>query len=447
MTLAGQAAIAIHNAQLHEQTQRHLVSIRAILDTALDCIITMDGEGKIIEFNPAAEKTFDYTRGEVVGKELAELIIPPSLRERHRRGLAHYLTTGDGPVIGKRIELTAMRADGTEFPVELIISRTSLDGRPTFTGFMRDISERKRAEEQTQRNLERIRALHEIDLAITSSLDLPTVLKVLLEKMEVFFSYPTVTTVRLLNRNTGELEALACHNIDKADWQKSFSGAPGLRARRVLETKVPLIVRNVATDRETASFSFYRNNGLVSYVGLPLVVRDEALGVLNVYTREEWEFGAEEIEFLMTLAGQAAMAIHNAQLHEQTQQHLKRIEGVSEINNAIASTLSLKNVIDILLEKIESISPFAVACGVRLFDQETGKMIPLAARHIPFEEWRQEVASAQGRLTQLLMETKRPVAILNMHNDSRTSLQNFARRHGLVSYLGSAVDRQRQVHR
>jgi len=122
-------------------------------------------------------------------------------------------------------------------------------------------------------------------------------------------------------------------------------------------------VRNVATDRDSASLSLYRDNGLVSYVGLPLVARDEALGVLNVYSREERDFGAEEIDFLMTLAGQAAMAIHNAQLHEQTQQHLKRIEGVSEINNAIASTLSLKNVIDILLEKIEKISPFAVACG------------------------------------------------------------------------------------
>lgn len=303
-------------------------------------------------------------------------------------------------------------------------------------GIATDITEQKQAEAKVNQNLNRIRALHEIDLAITSTLDLPTVLKVLLEKMEVFFSYPTVTTVRLLNQKTGELEALACHNIDKVEWQRSFSGAPGLRARRVLDTKAPLMVRNVATDRDSASLSLYRDNGLVSYVGLPLVARNEALGVLNVYTREEREFGAEEIEFLMTLAGQAAIAIHNAQLHEQTQQHLKRIEGVSEINNAIASTLSLNNVLDILLEKIELISPFAVACGVRLFDLATGNMVPLAARHIPFEEWRQEVANAKGRLTKLLIETKKPVAILNMHSDSRTSMHNFARRHGLVSYLG-----------
>ena len=387
-TLAGQAAIAIHNAQLHEQTQRHLESIHAILDTALDCIITMDGEGKIIEFNPAAEKTFDYTRGEVVGKELAELMIPPSLRERHRRGLAHYLTTGDGPVIGKRIELTAMRADGTEFPVELIISRTSLDGRPTFTGFIRDISERKRAEEQTQRNLDRIRALHEIDVAINSTLDLNTVLQVLLEKIDLFIPYPSVTTVRLLDKETGEFELLACRNIDANEWKREFSVGTRGRARRVLETKAPVTVRNLAADPSTHNASFYSRHNLISYASVPLVVRDEALGVFNLYTKEEHEFTGQEMEFLTTLASPAAVAIRNAQLYEETARQLKRSQGVSDINNAIASTLSLKNVLDVLLEKIELFSPVPVACGVRLFDEATGIMVPLASHKIPFEEWR-----------------------------------------------------------
>jgi PAS domain-containing protein len=71
---------------------------RAILDTALDCIITMDASGRVREFNPAAERVFGFRREETIGQELAELIIPPALRERHRRGLAHYLKTGVGPV-------------------------------------------------------------------------------------------------------------------------------------------------------------------------------------------------------------------------------------------------------------------------------------------------------------------------------------------------------------
>src|ERR1043166_5257331 len=76
---------------------------RGILENALDCIITMDVHGRVLEFNPAAERVFGFNRQEVVGKELAELIIPPSLREQHRRGLAHFLKTGEGPVIGKQI--------------------------------------------------------------------------------------------------------------------------------------------------------------------------------------------------------------------------------------------------------------------------------------------------------------------------------------------------------
>src|SRR5262249_61722123 len=111
------------------------------------CIITIDHKGKIIEFNPAAEATFGYARVDVLGKSMSGLIIPPSLREKHNRGLEQCLSTGEGPVLGKRIEMTAMRADGTEFPVELAITRASLEGPPVFTGYVRDITERKQAEE------------------------------------------------------------------------------------------------------------------------------------------------------------------------------------------------------------------------------------------------------------------------------------------------------------
>ena len=126
----------------------------AILEAALDCIISIDHEGRVIDFNPAAEQTFGYSRAQVVGKEMAELLIPPGLRERHRRGMAHYLATGEGPVLGKRIEMPAMRADGTEFPIELAVTRIQLDGPPMFTAYVRDLTEHKRAEAIRQRSLE-----------------------------------------------------------------------------------------------------------------------------------------------------------------------------------------------------------------------------------------------------------------------------------------------------
>lgn len=134
---------------------------RAIVESALDCVVSMDHHGRIAEFNPAAEKTFGYSRREAVGQFLADLIIPPSLRERHRNGLSHYLATGEAHVLGQRMEITAMRADGSEFPVELAITRTSSEGAPMFTGFIRDITERQRADERLRDSKERYRTLFE----------------------------------------------------------------------------------------------------------------------------------------------------------------------------------------------------------------------------------------------------------------------------------------------
>lgn len=120
----------------------------AMLATALDCVIGMDHRGNITEFNSAAEAVFGYQRTEVLGKEMAEILIPPHLREAHRKGLAHYLWTGEAPVLGKRIEMSAMRADGKEFPIELAVARIPVDGPPEFTAYLRDITERKRTEER-----------------------------------------------------------------------------------------------------------------------------------------------------------------------------------------------------------------------------------------------------------------------------------------------------------
>jgi PAS domain S-box-containing protein len=121
----------------------------AILESALDCIITFDHDGRITEFNPAAERAFGYQRRNAIGREMVELIIPETLRDTHRRGLALYYATSSGPTLGRRIELTAMRANGAEFPVEMAISRINVNGKPMFTAYIRDITERKHAERVT----------------------------------------------------------------------------------------------------------------------------------------------------------------------------------------------------------------------------------------------------------------------------------------------------------
>ena len=129
-------------AVLRESEARH----RAVLASAMDAFVSMDHEGRVTEFNPAAERMFGRARADVVGHELAELIIPPAFRDAHRRGLARYLATGEHALLGGRIEVTAQRADGVEFPVELTVTEMRMDGPPAFNAYLRDLTAQKRAE-------------------------------------------------------------------------------------------------------------------------------------------------------------------------------------------------------------------------------------------------------------------------------------------------------------
>lgn len=116
-----------------------------VLRTALDAVVVMDRGGYIAGWNDVATRTFGWTAGEVEGRRMSEVIIPERYREAHERGLSHYLATGEGPVLGRHIEIEAVHRDGHELPVELSITATEQLGVPVFLGFLRDISERRDA--------------------------------------------------------------------------------------------------------------------------------------------------------------------------------------------------------------------------------------------------------------------------------------------------------------
>ena len=125
--------------------------VQAIIDTALDAVVTMDRHGRIAGWNRQAERIFGWSRDEAVGQQLDSLIIPPRYREDHRRGFRNYLAgEGRGEVLDRRIEVEALRSDGSEFPIELSITRILLDGADNyeFCGFIRDISDRREREQK-----------------------------------------------------------------------------------------------------------------------------------------------------------------------------------------------------------------------------------------------------------------------------------------------------------
>jgi PAS domain S-box-containing protein len=130
-------------AVLRDSEQR----ARAIVETAHDAFVAMDAAGRITDWNRQAEALFGWPRADVLGRPVAETIIPPHYRAAHQHGLEHFLATGMGPVLNRRIEITALHRDGHEFPVELSISPARQDGAYVFNAFVHDISERKCAEE------------------------------------------------------------------------------------------------------------------------------------------------------------------------------------------------------------------------------------------------------------------------------------------------------------
>ncbi len=140
------------------RSEKRLAAFRA---SALDSLITIDTEERVLEWNPAAERTFGWSATEAIGRPLTGLIIPPALRAAHGRGLAHFLATREGPVLDKRIEVPALCKDGREIVVELTATAVRLEGRTLFSACLRDITERKRAEEALRLSEERYRTLTE----------------------------------------------------------------------------------------------------------------------------------------------------------------------------------------------------------------------------------------------------------------------------------------------
>ena len=158
---------------------------RAVLDAALDCVVSIDHQGIILELNRAAVRTFGYRATEAVGRPMADLIVPPHLRERHKEGFARHVETGETTILGRRIELEAMRKGGEVFPVELTIMRIEGEGAPSFTAYIRDISDRRHAEDRLREEIRVNETLQRLSLSFATERDEDTLLQLITDTATV----------------------------------------------------------------------------------------------------------------------------------------------------------------------------------------------------------------------------------------------------------------------
>ena len=148
-----------------------IADLTPILETALDAVVVMKEDGVVAGWNAVAESTFGWSRDQAIGRQLSELIIPERYREAHHRGLAHFVATGEGPILDRHIEISGLRSSGEEFPVELSITSTDLAGERLFLGFLRDISRRKAAETALRESEARLAATYNHALVGIAEID------------------------------------------------------------------------------------------------------------------------------------------------------------------------------------------------------------------------------------------------------------------------------------
>lgn len=299
----------------------------AILDSAFDCIITIDHEGKILEFNQAAERTFGYRKEQVLQQILGDLIVPPSLRHAHREGIQRYLATGAGPVIGKRIEINALRADGTEFLVELAITAVHVNGPARFTACLRDIAERKRVEAALA---ERSR-LAELTAALGLILNQGGSLRRTLQDcVEVLVRDLDAAFVRIwtLSESGEFLELQASAGLyTHLDGPHARVPVGKLKIGLIAQERQPHLTNQVVGDARVSDQEWARREGMVSFAGYPLIVDDRLLGVVAMFARHRLS------EATLAFLGSAADAIAVGISRKQTEDMLVRSEFQAQAAN------------------------------------------------------------------------------------------------------------------
>ena len=312
---------------------------RGILDTALDCIITIGSGGHVLEFNPAAERLFGFSRDEAIGKELADLIIPPRMREQHRRGLAHYLKTGEGPVIGKRIEIAGVRKDGSEILVELTITALKIDHEPLFTAYLRDITERVR-------NDRRRLAQYTVASLLAGSWTLEEASSAILQTIASIGDW-ALSGLWIYDETIGRLRCRAFWQAGSDNLKKfgQFSqtvqfrmgeGLPG----RVWESNEPAWIHDVTVDKNFPRAPAAREAGLRGGFAFPLFAGRAVNGVIELFSHDFAEPDNDLLQLVAALGSQIGLFIERRRMEKELERAKENAEAASTAKDRFLAILS-----------------------------------------------------------------------------------------------------------
>ncbi len=309
---------------------------RLILDSALDAIITIDAQGLVQDWNKRAEIMFGWTAQEAQGQVMSGMIIPPQHRQGHERGMRHFLATGEGPILNRRLEITALRRDGGVFPIELSVAPARIDGKWMFSSFIRDLTEQKAAENRNFLQSATTRILAEV-----SSLEqgIGAILEAILERTswEVcgFWQHDGyVDGLRLSDmryKPDGPFEAFLA-----VSRQMRIAEKVSIPGRIEAEGK-PVWIVSLAEDPGFLRKPQAMEAGFKSGLAFPVYLGNNLLGVFEFYSREELPESPELIETLVSMGRQLGQFMERKRAEADLRRRDEQLELIMDAAPALIS--------------------------------------------------------------------------------------------------------------
>lgn len=349
---------------LHESAEQ----FRSLAASAQDAIVIVDNDGNICYWNDAAERIFGYTSREALGRTTPALLIPEQYHEEYIKGFALFRETGQAPVISNTIEVPARKKDGTEFPVELSTSAVKMKGKWNAIGILRDITERKRAEEELRRVNRALKTLSSCNQVLVKA---PSETELLIEVCRIIveeggYRFTWVGYAGHDERKTVRPAAQAGYEegyLKTVDvtWDDSERGRGPMGT--AIRTGKPSLFKTALTDRDFAPWQGEAlKRGYASVIGLPLIANSELFGALGIYASETDAFDEEEVKLLMELADDLAYGIVALRAREEwkkTEEELRhRLEELERFSKATIQRefrmRELKERIKVLEKQVES---------------------------------------------------------------------------------------------
>jgi PAS domain S-box-containing protein len=342
--------------KLAEETVRSRESmLRTIINATQDAIIAIDKYGLITLYNPGAEKIFGFNQAEMMGQPLNK-IIPGDYRGAHHDYIKSYFLTGEpSRVVGQVVELPALRSDGEKFPMEVSLAAGMHDAEKFVVAVVRDITRRKRAEEERLKREQFLSLLNDVTRVTLENSDLSTILNVLVNEIGELYGADSVY-LTLWDEDEETAKTAAVYGDPQYLIMEAEPGEASL-TRAVLQARRPLVAKNV----KHTPFISPRLAAILpdwSLLGLPLIAGDQKMGAILVGFRTFYSFSSDDIARGEQIARQIALAVAKTQLLEEIQVRWYEAETLRKATAAITQSLSMDERMEVILEQLDQVVPY-----------------------------------------------------------------------------------------